>query len=100
MLYSCHHLPFIVKDIFSMEDKKENADVNLVVQDVEKGKELRATTLRYWKGFLDDGDNIQYVEAISGQFAGLELVVYGTRMIVENFIHYIKANAKACCHQL
>lgn len=84
---------FYSSDIFTCEDKPIKATTSKVGKDETKNDNLRVQTLRCWQMLLDNPNDIEYLEAKSGQSHGLQLKVSGTRMLADGpTVHYNKAH--------
>ncbi|KAF9583006.1 hypothetical protein BGW38_010433 [Lunasporangiospora selenospora] len=95
-----HRVDFVITpkddtiDALTSEDKAE-ASVK-VEKDLAKGRLIREATLWLWRDLIGakNKDLIAELEALGCQWVGNELVVTGTRLLGETFLHYNKAKIK------
>lgn len=74
-------------ELLFCEDKpKEKKSEN----DIEKADLVRSSSLKYWLTLLPYKECSHYIESISCHFNKLTLRIYGTKLIDDRLIHYVK----------
>jgi hypothetical protein len=82
-------------DMFTCEDKPEDASEGAVQADIEKANKLREKRLLYLKPIVTYPLNVEHIEVLSAQFHGLTLTIYGSKITeYGDIIHYQKAKAQ------
>ncbi|KAF9301652.1 hypothetical protein BGZ74_006459 [Mortierella antarctica] len=95
-----HRVDFVVTpkgdtiDALTSEDKAEASAK--VEKDLAKGRLIQEATLWLWRDLIGakNKDLLAELEALGCQWVGNELVVTGTRLLGETFLHYNKAKIK------